>query len=279
MRAIEHAMGTTQVPESPQRIITIDTTPLDAAIALGIIPVGTIRYGAPPSYLGETARSIEVIGKYNQPNIEAIARLKPDLILGAKSISERLYPRLSKIAPTVFIEGASRSWDWQNNFRLYAKAMGQSEQAEALLNDYQTQVEDLRQSLSQPPESITISSLNYSKGGLIANTPTSYSGSILKDIGFSFPPAQESENQFFLRISREDLDSPDADVIFLTHNPEWKTRSKDEFVSDRIWSKLDAVQRGAVCEVAGDVWNSGRSILAAMQVVEDVKLCFEKLNL
>ena len=272
-QAVEHAMGTSQVPLSPERVVVIDTTHLDAALALGIQPVGTIRYGAPPGYLDDVVNEIEVVGEYNQPNLETILRLDPDLILGAKSISERLYPRLSQIAPTVFNEGAGYDWDWKNNFRLIAEALGQPEQAEQLLADYQKQVEALKTSLDAPPQSITVSVLVFTPQGLIAHTPMSFSGSVLQEIGFARNSAQREDEQFFVRFSREDLEGPDGDIIFLIHNPEWESESLAAFVEDPLWSQLSAVQRGAICEVAGDVWGSGRSILAAHQILADVERC------
>ncbi|MEO1351714.1 MAG: iron-siderophore ABC transporter substrate-binding protein [Cyanobacteria bacterium J06635_15] len=277
-QTVEHVMGTTQVPLAPERVVVIDTTPLDAALALGIQPVGTIQYGAPPGYLEDAVENIEVVGQYNQPNLETILRLDPDLILGAKSISARLYPRLSQIAPTVFIEGAGYSWDWKNNFRLFAEAMGRAEQAEQLLDDYQQQLADLKTAIDASPETITVSVLVSTPQGLVAHTPTSFSGSILKEIGFARNPIQSREEQFFVRLSREDLDSPDGDVIFLIHNPGWESDSSAAFASDPLWSQLDAVQRDAVCEVAGDVWGSGRSILAAQQILEDVKICLNQIK-
>ncbi|MBE7385429.1 MAG: iron-siderophore ABC transporter substrate-binding protein [Leptolyngbya sp. SIO1E4] len=269
-------MGTSQVPLSPERVVVIDTTPLDAAIALGIQPVGTIRYGAPPGYLGDAVTEIEVVGQYNQPNLETILRLDPDLILGAKSISASLYPRLSRIAPTVFIEGAGRSWDWKNNFRLFAEALGESEQAENLLANYQQQLEALKTSLNAPPQTITVSVLVSTPQGLVAHTPKSFSGSVLQEIGFTRNSTQGNDEQFFVRLPREDFESPDGDIVFLIHNPEWDGDSKAEFVNDPLWSQLDAVKRGAICEVAGDVWGSGRSILAANQILADVERCLEQ---
>lgn len=277
-QTIDHVMGTSEVPLAPERVVVIDTTPLDAALALGIQPVGTIQYGVPPGYLEDAVKDIEVVGQYNQPNLETILRLDPDLILGAKSISARLYPRLSQIAPTVFIEGAGYSWDWKNNFRLFAEAMGRSEQAEQLLADYQQQLADLKTSINASPETITVSVLVSTPQGLVAHTPTSFSGSILQEIGFSRNPTQSSTEQFFVRLSREDLDSPDGEVIFLIHNPEWDSESKAEFTADPLWSQLDAAQKGSVCEVAGDVWGSGRSILAAQQILEDVRMCLNHIK-
>ncbi|MEM9483230.1 MAG: iron-siderophore ABC transporter substrate-binding protein [Cyanobacteria bacterium P01_F01_bin.116] len=278
-RPINHAMGITDVPVAPQRVIMLDTTPLDAAVALGVEPVGTIRYGLPPGYLGKKASEIEVIGQFNQPNLEAILRLKPDLILGAKSISENLYPKLSRIAPTVFIEGASSNWDWKNNFRLYADALNKREQAEQLITAYETQIAALKISLKPSPESLTVSVVLNSANGLIAQTPTSFSGAILKEIGFQRNVVQGNDEQFFVKLSREDLDSLDGDILLLIYYPDVvaKTTSKEEFINDRLWSQLDVVQRDAVCEVKGEVWAAGRSILAAHQILEDIRRCMEQV--
>ena len=273
-RPVEHVMGTSLVPVAPKRIVVLDTTPLDAVLALGVDPVGTISYGMPPGYLGEKASDIEIIGQFNQPNLEAILKLKPDLILGAKSISEKLYPKLSRIAPTVFIEGAGRSWDWKNNFRIYADALNKREQAEQLITDYEQQLSELQSTLAPSPDSLTASVVLNGRFGFIAHTPKSFSGSVLQEIGFQRNAVQGNEDQFFVRLSREDLDSPEGDILFLIHYP--NTTSKAEFVSHRLWSQLDVVQRGAVCEVKGEIWAAGRSILAAQQVLEDVKTCLDQ---
>ena len=276
-RAIEHAMGTSQVPIAPERVVVLDTTPLDAAIALEIQPVGTIRYGDLPQYLGTGVNEIEVIGEYNQPNLETIVRLNPDLILGAKSISARLYSKLSRIAPTVFIEGAGYSWDWKNNFRLFAEAMGRADKAELLLADYQQQLVDLSSLVDQLSKPIKVSILSSTTTGLIAQTPTGFAGSILKEVGLERNEIQSTEKQSFIKFSREDLEGADGDVIFLVYNPAWDDDSKSEFIEDPLWSKLKAVQQNAVCEVEGDIWASGRSILAANKILEDIEACLEEV--
>lgn len=273
MRTIAHAMGTSQVPFSPQRVVVLDTTPLDAALALGIQPVGTIRYGQPPSYLGEAAQTIKVVGQYNQPSLETILQLQPDLILGAKSISEQLYPHLSRIAPTVFTEGAGQHWNWKNNFRLFAEALGRHEQAEQLIAEYEQRVVALKASLESPRQNTTASVLVISPRGIIAQTPRSFPGAVLQELGFARNAIQGTTEQFFVRLSREDLDAAEGDVLFLIHNAEWQMTSKADFVSDPLWSKLAVVQQGAVCEVPAEVWATGRSILAATQILTDVERC------
>ena len=41
-RSVEHAMGVTEVPVDPQRVVVLDTGELDSALALGVVPVGAV---------------------------------------------------------------------------------------------------------------------------------------------------------------------------------------------------------------------------------------------
>ncbi|MGC4075066.1 MAG: ABC transporter substrate-binding protein [Nibricoccus sp.] len=68
-----------------------------------------------PAYLGDATAQVQLVGQTTEPNLEQIAAMRPDLILGAKVRHEAIYDQLSAIAPTVFSEilpartGPSRS--------------------------------------------------------------------------------------------------------------------------------------------------------------------------
>ena len=49
-------------------------------------------------------KDTEVVGLESEVNVEAIAALQPDLIIGNKMRQEAIYEQLSAIAPTVFAE-------------------------------------------------------------------------------------------------------------------------------------------------------------------------------
>ncbi|MEO1182906.1 MAG: iron-siderophore ABC transporter substrate-binding protein [Cyanobacteria bacterium J06636_28] len=149
-RTVEHAMGRSQVPTKPQRVVVLDTAPLDAVLALGIKPVGTVVSGQLPDYLDNRVEGIEPVGKTAQPNLETVSKIKPDLILGSKISHEKLYGQLSQIAPTVLTEGSGRENDWQKNLRLYARALDRPEQAEQLLQEYEQKVQQLKAILVRP---------------------------------------------------------------------------------------------------------------------------------
>ena len=272
-RIIEHAMGSSEVPVSPQRVVVLDTAPLDAALALGITPVGTAIYRQPPEYLSDRIADVAIIGDGNRPDLETILKLEPDLILGSKIGAEELYGRLSEIAPTVLTEDSGRSNDWQENLQLYAETLSRSKQAEQLLQNYRQRVQQLQSKIAQP-QALKISVLIVYRDAIRAFTTGSFSGSILQDVGFARTPAQDDSEGYTRQLSAEALDTLDGDYIFLVYS-RYRPHGiqKEEFVNNPVWSQLQAVQQERVCEVDGAIWTAGRNILAANEILTNIEAC------
>ncbi|MEM9808847.1 MAG: iron-siderophore ABC transporter substrate-binding protein [Cyanobacteria bacterium P01_D01_bin.56] len=273
MRSIEHAMGTTQIPVSPKRVVVLDSAPLTNAFALGITPIG--RPGsADSSFYPEDNKTITSIGIGRTPNLETVLNLRPDLILGSMLAEEGFYENLSRIAPTVFAEDNGRYGNWQEHFLLHADALGQLEKAEELLAAYQQRADRLKANLSPSPQTLTASVIFNWPGGTSAYTTSSFSGAILQDLGFKRNPVQDTSENYAIHPSKEDLAAIDGDIIFLAYNSRNEgSITKAEFVSDPLWSTLNAVERGIVCEVSSAIWAGGRSLLAAEQMLTDIEQC------
>ncbi|MQB02371.1 MAG: ABC transporter substrate-binding protein, partial [Actinobacteria bacterium] len=84
----------------------------------------------------------EIVGTIEEPDLEAIAALEPDLILSATVRHEEIYDELSQIAPTVFTE--SSGTNWKEGFTLAADALGRAEEGEQALADYRERAERVR---------------------------------------------------------------------------------------------------------------------------------------
>ncbi|MEM6521493.1 MAG: iron-siderophore ABC transporter substrate-binding protein [Cyanobacteria bacterium P01_D01_bin.71] len=273
MRSIEHAMGTTQIPVSPQRVVVLDSAPLANAFALDIIPIGRPESADAPFY-PEDNKTITSIGIGRQPNLETVLSLRPDLILGSMVTEEGFYQNLSRIAPTVYTEDNGRYGHWQKHFLLHADALGQVEKASELLAAYQQRVDMLKSKLSPSPQTLTASVIFNWPGGTSAYTTSSFPGAVLQDLGFKRNPAQDTSENYAIHPSKEELAAIDGDIIFLAYNSRNEgSIAKAEFVSNPLWSTLNAVERGIVCEVSSAIWAGGRSILAANQILTDVEAC------
>lgn len=135
-RTVEHAMGKTEIKAKPKRVVALDTSFVDATLALDTQVVGYTDYrtinGKLPDYLGDArtqyGSEAESVGTLAEPNLEKIAALKPDLIISAKVRHEKLYEQLSKIAPTIMSQTTGPTW--KDNIRLEAKAVGAEDLAE-----------------------------------------------------------------------------------------------------------------------------------------------------
>lgn len=269
-RTVEHAMGKMQVPQQPQRVVTVDTAALDAALAVNIKPVGSVIYEQWPAYLKKQTADIKSVGDGNQPNLEAILALKPDLILGNKTSSESQYKHFDRIAPTVFVERSGRDGDWKENFRLYANALNKKTEAKQALEQYNQKVAQLKSQLPNPGQ-VVVSVVATQQGTVGVYSANSFAGSILNDLGVARPEAQAQAQRHAAIISREDLASLDGDMIFLVRDQRSDSSlDRQGFVSDPLWSQLKAVQNDAVYEVNNQVWSAGRNVLAAQQVLEDI---------
>ncbi len=132
------------MPAAPQRVVVLEPVQLDTAVALGTTPVGAAVAsnvtGVPPTW-GWGRRG--AVGTVPEPDLEAIAALRPDLVLGTQTRHGQLYDALSRIAPTVFM--ASQSDPWQDNVRLVGEALGKSDQAAQLLDGFDARCAEVAQ--------------------------------------------------------------------------------------------------------------------------------------
>ncbi len=86
----------------PSRIVVFDWGLVETLLALGIVPVGIAERDGYDTWVMEPAlpSGVADVGLRVEPNLEAVARLKPDLILLTPQM-EAQAPLLARIAPTL----------------------------------------------------------------------------------------------------------------------------------------------------------------------------------
>lgn len=269
-RTVEHSMGTTEVPSDPQRVVVLDTGVLDAAVSLGVQPAGTVRVDegqGVPGYLRDATGDAKLVGTILEPNVEAIAALKPDLILTNKVRHQDIYEELSGIAPTVMAE--SLGVTWKHNFKLFAKALGKQDKAESMLAAYEQRTRDLGDELGSPGE-IDVSVVRFLPGEIRLYQQESFIGTILSDVGLARPQSQDGDT-LMRTISPERIAMADGDAIFTTtYGPKEETQV-GSVTDSRLWQRLDGVQSGNVHFVPDSYWMVGIGIGAANHVLDDLE--------
>lgn len=268
-RIVKHVMGETKVSASPQRVVVLDTGELDHALALGIKPVGSVtgRDGSAfPEYLGDKVKGIVDVGSYSEPNLETIASLKPDLILSSKLRHEKIYDKLSQIAPTVFTDTVGEPW--KENLKVHADALNKSKEAEALLTNYSQRVANFKAKMGDKLSTTKVSIVRSLPDHVRIMMKASFIGTILKDTGLPRPQAQDKD-VFMEKATQERIPDLDGDVIFVMHFKPGDSQATS-LMKNPIWSQLTAVKNGKVYEVSDDTWSRGIGILGANAVLDDL---------
>lgn len=283
-RAVEHALGETEVPASPQRIVSLDVGEItDCLVALGRDPIGSVTYpesisgetpGYPAALAGET-EDIRSVGGSGEPNLEKIASLEPDLILGFdySGVGE-IYDQLSEIAPTVVVRYVR---DWKVYFRAVANAIGAGEEARRVIADYEDRTDALRK---EDIGGTRVSVVRPREDVLWLYGPPSIAGEVLADLGLEVQPVPEGRGitddvkGAIGELSLEYVPELTGDHIFvITYNLE--DTSFEELVSRPLWQKHPAVQKGNVHPVQGIAWTNHGPLGANLMIDEVEKAIAE----
>lgn len=269
-RLVKHAMGTSCVPKVPKRVVVLDTGELDSALALGVKPVGAVTPpGQPfPTYLGKLTPGIEAVGTIQQPSLEKILALKPDLILSNKLRHGAIYEQLARIAPTVMAETVGVVW--KENLLLAGEALGRSTQAKVLLAQYERRAGQLRDRLGGRGRLPTVSLLRFTPGQVRSMNRANYIGTILADVGLP-RPAFQNKDTFADYISLERLPDLDADYLFYSTYGDPAQTDQAAVLASPLWKGLKAVQKGRAIAVNDDVWFLAIGVLGANRVLDDLE--------
>lgn len=267
---VAHAAGESIVPPRASRVVALASDAVDAALALGVRPLGAAlapeRRGL-PRYLGAPARQIKLVGPATKVDVGKVKSLTPDLILGDKLEQDKLYPDLNAIAPTVYSDEVGRA-DWELNLRLYSEALGRPAAGERLLRDYDHRVARVKRALGPGRGLLEVSLVRVMRDGVRAYGEGSYTGSILQDCGIGRSPIQGGSLPYFTVPPRE-LSKLDGDLILLSRAP-GSDATYRKLTSDPRWRALRGVRSDRVRSVDDGAWYVGQGILAARAIMADL---------
>lgn len=277
-RTVKHAMGDTEIPAKPKRVVALDASFVDATLAMKTQVVGFTEYrtidGSLPEYLGEDRKTYgseaKSVGTLAEPNLEAIAALDPDLILTAKVRHEKLYSQLSKIAPTVMSDTTGPTW--KENIRLVSKALGEEALAEQEISAYEAAAKQVGTAINAKAGNPTISVVRFVDGPTRLYQHKSFSGIVLADAGLKRPESQDVDD-FALEISAERIKDADADAIFVTvfaDEAGLGVKTKEQFKANPLWKPLEP----KVHEVEDLTWMTAVGLQGAWVILGDLAKTF-----
>jgi len=275
-RPVEHALGSTCVPEQPQRVFTLDMTVLELLLIAEMQPAafsGTLldaylrmhpELEGSFDHLRETSIDVGF-----PPNAESILSAQLDVILVPRDLfTESLYPQLAEVAPTVVYEPVPGQW--RERLIFAGEVLGLSDLVETLLADYDARLDALREILGDAAGEIDLSLVRTFPDQIGLILEGTAAAALLNEAGLSRPESQaydydyvlsELEGRPELLISEEELLLADGDVIFVFGDP-------THLAENPLWNALPAVRDGRAFEVGYYWW--GDSLLSTHDMLDDL---------
>jgi ferric citrate transport system substrate-binding protein len=268
VRTIEHEMGTTEIKGTPEKIVALEFSYVDALASLGISPVG-IADDNDESRIIEPIK--EKIGDYTsvgtrkQPNLEVIQSLQPDLIIADLQRHKDVYDELSEIAPTIVLSSLAADYDEIiEGFEVVSIAVDKEEEGKQVLADHKQRMEELKAQVPEGEERTVMPGV-VTADGFYAHNFESYTGSLLESIGLK--NAIQDGDDRYNQINLEQVLQFNPDVIFTMVAGEQTVI--DEWQDKALWNEISAVQNDAIYEVDRNMWSRFRGLISSEKILEE----------
>ncbi|WP_082234407.1 ABC transporter substrate-binding protein [Halobacillus massiliensis] len=284
---IEDANGEKTIEGTPKRVVVLEWSYAEELQALGMEPVGVAdlnSYGDWVDVGKPFSDSVEDVGTRQEPNLEAIARLDPDLIIGVDFRHEAIQEDLEGIAPTVMFapyseESAENQFDSMlEEFNTIAKVVDKEQEADKAISNMEDTFEEQRARLEEAGKD----GMNYvmTQAFTAQNTPTlrlftdnSMVANIMSELGMENDyESDQLEIYGYTETTVETLQNyQDTNFFYIVQDSD--NIFEDQLAGNPVWDGLDFVKQDRMYKMPGSTWTFGGPLSAevlAEQVVDSV---------
>ncbi|CAG7625311.1 Petrobactin-binding protein FpuA [Paenibacillus solanacearum] len=280
-RTIKHALGTTELKGTAKRVVALEWSYVEHLLAVGVQPVGVADIKGYKTWVNISPQldaSVVDVGARTEPSLEAIAALKPDLIVAPDFRIKASYEMLSKIAPTVAFnpypaEGEGNQFEaMEKTFLAVAEMVGKKAEGDKVMSDLQKTFDDAKAKLKAKGKegaeiAVTQAYSQQNAAVLRMFTDNSMLIQILNKIGLknSFKSAKFEPNGFST-TSVEALPAvQNANFMYIVQDNDniFEKQLKD----NAVWNGLTFVKEKRTYKFPGNTWTFGGP-LSAKSIVD-----------
>ncbi|MEA5504638.1 iron-siderophore ABC transporter substrate-binding protein [Halotia wernerae UHCC 0503] len=265
--------------QTATRVVALEWVYAENLLALGIQPLGVADIQGYKKFVNvqpSLDESVVDVGTRQEPSLEAIAQLKPDLILGVDLRHQSIYDTLSAIAPTLIFnpypleENLNQLDEMQQTFRKIAERVNRRDIAETVIQQMQTkfQTAATRIKNTQKP--------NFVLGQFSDNAPqirlftdNSMAAQILTSIGLKNAWKGKFDRFGFNTVWVEAL--PKIETANFIYIPAPNSPYQQQLQNNPVWQRLEFVQQKRLYAIAPDTWLFGGPLSAQILVEKVIK--------
>ncbi|GBF73711.1 hypothetical protein PA598K_02027 [Paenibacillus sp. 598K] len=272
-RQVAHAMETTELTGTPERVVVLTQEGTEALLELGVTPVGAVNSGLGDGWfphIAEQMAGVTELGDESQPNLELILSLQPDLIIGNKIRHEEIYAQLKEIAPTVLSEDLAGKW--KVNFALYAQALNKQTEGETAMAAYDAHIAEAKATLGDKTQ-LQVSLVRFLPETVRIYQKDTFAGVIMSDLGVARPASQDVDN-FMEVIEKERIEALDGDVMFYFNadydEEKGGTKNQQAWMADPLFANLNVGKNNTAFQVDEVIWNLSGGIKSANLLIDQL---------
>ncbi|MEL5955075.1 iron-siderophore ABC transporter substrate-binding protein [Streptomyces sp. CLV115] len=278
--SVKSALGTAEIKEQPERVVTLGQGSAETAIALGHTPVGIEKYEWGSDKTGYLPWIHDAVKKSGDKlpvqftggediDFEAITELEPDVILAPWSgITQKDYDILKDIAPTVAYPDLPWSTDWDQQIEIIAKALGQPDEAKTLTAKIEKQLSDAAATRPEYKKHTFSYIYNTGPGTLGVFKPNEQRVKMVSSLGLKVDPVvntfKETKGTDSALIGLENAEKlKNSDLVFTFYMDD---KSRKEIEAQPLYAAIPAVRSGAVVAGKDNSFVTASSIINPLTV-------------
>ncbi|MEC3883339.1 iron-siderophore ABC transporter substrate-binding protein [Halobacillus sp. HZG1] len=287
---IEDANGEQTIEGTPKKVVVLEWTYAENLQALGMEPVGVAgldQYGDWVNVGIPFSEDVEDVGTRQEPNLEAISRLNPDLIIGVDFRHNAIKEDLESIAPTVMFapyseEAAQDQFkNMKEEFNTMAKIVDKKDKAKQVLSDMEKTFKEQQARLEEAGKD----GMNYviTQAFTMQDTPTlrlftdnSMVAQIMNSMGMKNDYESEKLEVYgYTETTVEALQNYQDSNFFYIVQEEDNIFEK-QLSGNPVWENLAFVKEDRTYQMPGDAWTFGGPLSAEVLAEQVVNAALEE---
>ncbi|MFA1819860.1 ABC transporter substrate-binding protein [Virgibacillus oceani] len=285
---IEDGFGEQAFDQAPEKVVALEWSIVEELLAVGVQPVGVADIEGFNKWVTIDAQlddSVAEVGLRTEPNIEEIAKLEPDVIIGMKGHQGNLKEDLEKIAPVVMYDGTTEEAiadlyaDMLKTFNETATLVGKAEEAEEHINHLDERMAEAKEKIEAAD--LPTKDFVFTQAFSVNEAPTfrlftenSTVSHVLEGIGLTNKiQDQEPQSSGFIESNVEGVSNYEESLFI--HTVQEDDPLFDNLAGNSAWSGLHFVEEDTMYDVGAGVWTFG-SVLSMETLIEHVEVALVK---
>ncbi len=283
---IQGTNGEVTLDGPAKKVVVLEWTYAEDLLAVGVQPAGMADIEAYEDYVNiepQLDETVADVGGRQEPNLEAIAALEPDLIIGVSFRHDAMIEQLETIAPTVIFnpypedESIDLYQEMETTFLEIAKAVDKTSEGEKVLADLETQYEEKAAEieaadLKTKDVILTLAYSGEQAPEIRVFTPNSMASIILERIGLNNVHQPDQFEIFGSSTFNVEGLVKYEDANYLYTVPDEDNIYENQLNGNPVWENLAFVKEGRTYDLGSDTWLYGGPLSAEtlMNQITDV---------